>query len=781
MPDTAVGSLRQMPRTAPGARVQGMRINGLSGFGCVLAAVVVLGGCGSGGETPPPDPENQSTVSIASGGLSVSQSAGSVAVTVQRSGDASGAAQVSYTTENGTASAGVDYTPASGLLAWSDGDAVAKTINVPISNAVPFDGARTFTVSLSGATNAALATPAQATVTISGSGAAPPDTPGPPNAGAGAVQVDRHILVDQFGYRPSDPKVAVIRNPQNGYDAADRITPGTVFEVRRAADGVAVASGGITAWNGGATQDSSGDQGWWFDFSAVTTPGTYFVHDVQRARRSPTFVIAQQVYKPVLKAAVKMFYYQRSGFAKTAQFAGGWADGAAYVGPGQDLAARDVTDEGNAGKQRNLSGGWFDAGDTNQYVTFANSPVHQLLQAYQDNPAVFTDDFDIPESGNGIPDLIDEVKFEIDWLKKMQFANGGVALKLGVKSGDDASPPSHDTKARFYVPPCTSSTIAAASMFAHAAHVYAGIPALAGEVADLRARAINAWNSFHGSATRQTNCDTGAVRAGDADWPEDTQNATAVVAAVWLFAATGEAVYHDYVKANYSRTYLRPFGDIGWSRYQPEQGEALLFYTTLPGADATVRTAIRQRKQADVANGYGIYGAGSDDLYRAYLHDAQYHWGSHQVRANYGNTNVDAALYGLAGGSEASMRTRALDTLHYFHGVNPLGTVYLTNMSAYGASSSLNAIFSVWFKVGSSQWGDVRSSTYGPPPGYVPGGPNASTGVWLAPPAGQPRQKAYRDWNGDPVTGDPQQSWEITEPGIYYQAAFVKLVAAFAR
>jgi hypothetical protein len=41
---------------------------------------------------------------------------------------------------------------------------------------------------------------------------------------------------------------------------------------------------------------------------------------------------------------------------------------------------------------------------------------------------------------------------------------------------------------------------------------------------------------------------------------------------------------------------------------------------------------------------------------------------------------------------------------------------------------------------------------------------------------GQPRQKSYRDWN----TSWPDSSWATTEPAIYYQAAYIRLLARFA-
>jgi hypothetical protein len=154
---------------------------------------------------------------------------------------------------------------------------------------------------------------------------------------------------------------------------------------------------------------------------------------------------------------------------------------------------------------------------------------------------------------------------------------------------------------------------------------------------------------------------------------------------------------------------------------------------------------------------------------------------------------------------------RALEILHYFHGVNPLAMVYLTNMYALGASNSANEIFHLWFgryssdssaKFGAlmgrlgldtsgvagrwpdfrSRWSDALTSACGPPPGYVPGGPNQEAvrdGVpeWLRPPAGQPAQKSYKDWNAD----WPESSWSLTEPAIYTQAAYVKLLSTFAQ
>jgi endoglucanase len=183
---------------------------------------------------------------------------------------------------------------------------------------------------------------------------------------------------------------------------------------------------------------------------------------------------------------------------------------------------------------------------------------------------------------------------------------------------------------------------------------------------------------------------------------------------------------------------------------------------------------------ADASAGNQIYGFNpDDDLYRAYLPDAQYHWGSNNPHANYGNTNLDVIAYGPAG-KAGSSRTRALEILHYFHGVNPLAMVNLSNMYNYGASRSVNEIFHVWF-AHDSKWSDAKASQCGPAPGFVPGGPNANAAqngvpASLSPPSGQPPQKSYKDWN----IGPPDSSWAITEPAIYYQSAYIRLLSAFA-
>jgi len=305
------------------------------------------------------------------------------------------------------------------------------------------------------------------------------------------------IKVDQFGYLPDATKVAVISNPQTGYNAGDSFSPGNTYQVRKWQNDVVVFSASPQIWNGGVTHTQSGDRGWWFDFSTVNAPGSYYIYDVSNNVRSYAFDINEEVYSPVLKAAMRMFFYNRSNFAKQAPYAEpGFTDDIAFNNNLQDGNCRYIFDQNNAATEKDLSGGWFDAGDFNKYVTFADRVMHDLLHAYQENPAIFTDNFNIPESGNGIPDILDELKWELDWLLKMNNADGSTHLKLGSQNYSDntLTPPSLNTDPRFYGSTCTSASISVAGVFAHAAQVYKTIPALTAYAQQLESRAINTWN-----------------------------------------------------------------------------------------------------------------------------------------------------------------------------------------------------------------------------------------------------------------------------------------------
>ena len=608
------------------------------------------------------------------------------------------------------------------------------------------------------------------------------------------------IVVDQFGYRTRATKVAVIRDPQTGYDSGVSFTPGSQYTVVDKASGKTVKQGAPTSWNGGATDASSGDKVWWFDFSDVTSPGTYTVNDVDKKVRSVEFDIDDNVYRSVLKHAVRMFYYQRAGFAKTAAFAGAdWTDGASHLGKGQDSEAHAWTAKTDSTQVRDLRGGWYDAGDLNRYTAWAAGTVNTLLHAFEENPSAFGDDTNIPESGNGIPDLLDEVKYAIDWVVRMQNADGSMLCVLGAGG---ASPPSAATDPSYYGPPTTNASFMSAAMFAYASKIYGAQSAasLKTFAADLKSRAIRAWtwananpNAIYYNNDESKQAGSSGLASGDQEVDDAGRLFSKFQAAVTLYDVTGDNAYKSFAESNWNKV-LSSGGPTEWDM---ERADAVIQLSQLSGVTASVASAIVSQVTTNVGNQLSSV-TGSKDPYRAYLKD--YTWGSSQIKMAQAHLYQLLAKYG-SGTTANTAAAAAEDYVHYLHGVNPVGLVYLTNMQRAGAENSAKSVFHSWF-ADKSKWDVVSSSTPGPAPGFVPGGPNPGFSLdscctapsgdsayhcygaseyslcsqsWN-PPLAQPVQKAYLDFN----SGWPAGSWPITEPSTGYQAKYVLVLSAYA-
>jgi hypothetical protein len=229
-----------------------------------------------------------------------------------------------------------------------------------------------------------------------------------------------------------------------------------------------------------------------------------------------------------------------------------------------------------------------------------------------------------------------------------------------------------------------------------------------------------------------------------------------------LWALTGKPEYHEAFKRQVGA--MRQLKDDVWSPYEMGAAEALLDYRMLPGADPAVSDRISRALTRSMDSPLFMPQDGEGELYRAWMPDSCYHWSSNRVRACHGIVATAAVDYNLAGARSAGLRQRALDMLHALHGVNPLDLVYLTNMGRYGAETPVQRIYHQWFR------GE-------PPPGYLVGGPNKDYGGKIEWIKHQPPAKAYADTN----EGWPADSWEMSEPAIYYQATYIRLLADFVR
>jgi hypothetical protein len=613
------------------------------------------------------------------------------------------------------------------------------------------------------------------------------------------------IVVDQFGYQTRALKIAVIRDPQVGYDSAAHFAPGSNYAVADQLTRKIIKQGPPVPWNGGATDDVSGDKVWWFDFSDVTVPGTYMIVDIERGLRSPGFRIGDNVYRDVLKHALRMYYYQRAGFKKDAQTAGSnWADAASHLDQWQDPQSRPWQSKRQPGKSdeiKDLRGGWFDAGDYNKYTSWAARNVIVLLRAYDESPTAFGDDSGIAESGNGVPDILDEVKWGLDWLTRMQNADGSMLCVQGLAEG---SPPSSASGPSYYGPATTAATLMGAAAFAYAAKIYSARPEadLSGYGKELAARAKRAWEwaaanpgviYYNNDDAKQPG--SGGLAGGQQEMSETGRLSAKFEAAVYLYELTGDGSYRAFVESNYT-SIVTSDGPTPWDA---DKQEALLYYTRLPNISAQVKEAILTKFGASVIAHQLPLASSGKDAYRSPI--KEYFWGSNASKAIQARLYQLLALYSDRVPS-VEADAAALGYIHYIHGVNPLGLVYLTNMDAAGASHSANTMYHYWFAHG-TRWEKVSETTPGPPPGYLVGGPDphyskdkcctAAFGAagylchWslsyslcrndYAPPLGQPALKSYRQFN----EGWPANSWEITEPSTGYQAQYIRVLARYAR
>lgn len=630
---------------------------------------------------------------------------------------------------------------------------------------------------------------------------------------AGAVGNGPFIVVDQFGYLPDAQKVAVIRDPQAGFDAADSYGPGATFEVVNDDTDAVVFSGPITEWNNGATDNNanlgSGDRAWWFDFSSVTAEGNYFVRDNEHQTIvSPVFAINDDVYDTVLKQAMRAFFYQRAGHAKQLPYAeAAWEDDASHLQDAQALLYNGTGDGSTPGTEKDLSGGWYDAGDYNKYTNWTADYVIGLLHTYIENKNTWDNiNLNIPESGNNIPDIIDEIKWGMDWLIKMQNSDGSV---LSIVDLAEASPPSAATAPSRYGPANTSATLTTAAAFALGSTVIASLDddnsmGLDAYAADLENRAIDAWDwaeanpavFFQNNDGATNNLGAGGQEVNQVPDPQ-TGLVTGLVikkleAAAYLFELTGGSTYKTYFENNY--VHMELIDNTFANEFSEYIIHFLLYYANLPGSDPAVANNI-ESKFVTAMNGSTVWGAINNETnpYRAPL--LAYTWGSAGVKAGKGMMFYEQLLYNLGTQSDTEIRNAAARYIHYLHGVNPMGKVYLSNMGIHGAENSVTQFYHTWFHHGNALWDVVSDVTPGPAPGFVVGGPNPSYDwddccnpnntcgspandamcMRPIPPYNQPAQKSYADFNNS----WPINSWSVTENSNGYQVRYLRLLSKF--
>lgn len=508
------------------------------------------------------------------------------------------------------------------------------------------------------------------------------------------LPVDESIRLNQLGFYPKQQKIAVVLNHEEAEDFViwSLDEKEIVFEGKLAKE---------------TNRTFSGLNSRIADFSLFTEEGNY-VFVLSGSGKSHPFHIRTAVNSELGKASIKAFYYQRASMELDEPHAGIWArqlghpDDQVMIHPSAASASR------KAGDIVSSPYGWYDAGDYNKYVVNSGITVGTLLSLYEDYPDYFKNlELNIPESGDQIPDLLDEIRWNLDWLITMQDTeDGGVYHKLTTAKFEGMVEPHLAVSQRYLVAKSTTAALDFAAVMAQASRVYkAYFPEES--VMYLKA-AEKAWNwvKKNPDVLYQQNemnkvFDPDVVTGAYGDY-------SAIDEWIWaaseLFVTTHNLIYWEDL-ADADQSYKLPsWNQVAWLGYYsllrhqesitllPQEWMAMLKInllsaarTQLEGVDAT---AFHSPMETNVRN---------------------FIWGSNAVAANQGIL----LLYAFRQSNEHVFLEGANDNLDYILGRNATGYSYVTG---FGSKTPMHPHHRL-----------AASRPDLPPlPGFIVGGPNPS-------------------------------------------------------
>jgi len=265
------------------------------------------------------------------------------------------------------------------------------------------------------------------------------------------------IYVNQVGFSPLRAKTAVVTGAIDRFEIVDIPTGKVVFEGK---------IGSPQEWVPAEMKAGLAD------FTSFQAPGTYVIRVGQAV--SPTFQIIDNIDLPVLKAALKAYYFGRAGYEIDVEHGGEYARAAGHPDTSVGIHPSAVSADRPLGSRISSPGGWYDAGDYNKYIVNSAITVSTLMTAYEHfSPGLDALETDIPESGDATPDILDEVRWNLAWMLSMQDpGDGGVYHKLTSKRFCDMIMPAEDDLPRWVVMKTSSAALTFGASMAQASRVF---------------------------------------------------------------------------------------------------------------------------------------------------------------------------------------------------------------------------------------------------------------------------------------------------------------------
>lgn len=511
--------------------------------------------------------------------------------------------------------------------------------------------------------------------------------------------------VNQLGYVPNGVKTATYKTTS---------TSAQTWQLKQ--NGSVVASGQTTPLG---TDAASGDNLQQIDLSGVTATGTGFTLTVG-SDTSYNFAISSNAFNAALYDSLKYFYHNRSGIAVETQYTGGgngsfasnskWSRPAGHLNVGANKGDLNVPCwTGTCNYSLNVSKGWYDAGDHGKYVVNGGISVWTLLNIYERSlylgnnlNSLGDGKLNIPESANGVSDLLDEARWEMEFLLAMQVPAGQSKAGMVHHKMHDVGwtgfplAPHEDAQERALVPPSTAATLNLAAVAAQSARIWKDIDS--GFAAKCLTAAKTAWDA---AQANPNDIYSGGFDNGGGGYGDKTVSDDFYWAAAELYITTGDSKYLSTLN---NHTITRT--DFGWADTDLAGAISL---ATVPGTTtASLRSSARQ-KIVSIADIHLATQNASG--YPAPLSSLEYYWGSNGGVANklillglaYDFTKNDAYAKGVGKG------------LGYLFGQNTLSTSFVTGEGTKAVVQPHHRF-----------WSNAVNSNYPiAPPGSLSGGPNA--------------------------------------------------------
>jgi endoglucanase len=490
--------------------------------------------------------------------------------------------------------------------------------------------------------------------------------------------------LNQLGFAPGARKLALVENA----------TGGSRFEVVSEADGRVVLVGKLSPvalWTPAARLAAVAD------FSALAVPGTYRVRVAGLAPSDP-FPVAPQAYAGLADAALKAFYFNRAGIALDHAHAGAWVRAAGHPDIEIEIHPSAASTKRPAGTVVFAPKGWYDAGDYNKYVVNSGIATWSLLAAFEHYPEFFRHrDIGIPESGDPVPDILDEARWNLDWMLAMQDPHdGGVYHKLTNLKFDGMVMPERATARRYMVGKTTAAALDFAAVMAIASRVYAPYESrFPGQAARMRVAAESAWRWAQANprAAYQQPADVKTGTYGDKTVTDEF-----AWAAAELYLLTADTTYWQAFQRHATTPSVPSWSDVetlGWMSLAQHRDR-------LPDQAASKRIP-----EGVSALATQLAAQWRSSPWRVAMQPADFVWGSNAVALNQAIVLLQG--YRLGGGRD--QLDAAQSQLDYVLGRNPLGVSYVTGQG-------LRTPLHIHHRPSQADGIDA------PVPGWLSGGPN---------------------------------------------------------